>query len=66
MLQLKRLIRLLRALSFRRNSAAVGDIDGALGLLRRIPAGFLAVYVGPEKRRFLTFPVFSSLLTRAG
>ncbi|CAA6672156.1 unnamed protein product [Spirodela intermedia] len=71
MVKLKRFVRRWRPLSFRRHSAAVGDISGASGLLRRVPAGFLAVYVGPERRRFviptrfLTFPVFSSLLTRA-
>ncbi|CAA6672152.1 unnamed protein product [Spirodela intermedia] len=44
---------------------------GASDLLRRVPAGFLAVYIGPERRRFvipsrfLNFPVFSSFLTHA-
>ncbi|XP_068643891.1 auxin-induced protein 6B-like [Aristolochia californica] len=72
--QLKQLMRRWKALSLRRRSGVsqIDDSDSeSVATPRKIPPGFLAVYVGPERRRFviptryLNLPVFSSLLKMA-
>ncbi|URE34478.1 Auxin responsive protein [Musa troglodytarum] len=62
--QLKQVMRRWRALSLRRHG-------GEAGSGRPVRSGFLAVYVGPDRRRFviptrfLNLPVFAALLQRA-
>uniref|UniRef100_A0A1D1YW66 Indole-3-acetic acid-induced protein ARG7 n=1 Tax=Anthurium amnicola TaxID=1678845 RepID=A0A1D1YW66_9ARAE len=70
--QLKQVVRRWKDLSLRRlhRPGAVGDYGGGPSG-RPAPPGSLAVYVGPERRRFviptrfLNFPVFASLLKQA-
>ncbi|KAG9449294.1 hypothetical protein H6P81_009259 [Aristolochia fimbriata] len=73
--QLKQLMRRWKALSLRRRSGggddSGSDSDSNSSTPRRIPHGFLAVYVGQQRRRFviptryLNLPVFASLLKMA-
>ncbi|XP_077236817.1 auxin-induced protein 6B-like [Tasmannia lanceolata] len=67
--KLKHIMKRWKATSLRRGSNTDSDSDSSPA--RRIPAGFLAVYVGSEKRRFviptryLNLPIFVSLLKKA-
>lgn len=55
----------------RRSVLSQSDSDSDHYSARRIPSGFLAVYVGEERRRFviparfMNLPVFGALLNRA-
>ncbi|CAL9167008.1 unnamed protein product [Musa hybrid cultivar] len=69
--QLKQVMRRWRALSLRRHGGEANKAEGEAGSGRPVRSGFLAVYVGPERRRFviptrfLNLPVFAALLQRA-
>ncbi|XP_042492531.1 auxin-responsive protein SAUR50-like [Macadamia integrifolia] len=70
--RLKQVMKRWKAMSLRcRSELSVPELDSNSGSSRHIPAGFLAVYVGPERKRFviltrfLNLPVFISLLQKA-
>ncbi|OVA19267.1 Auxin-induced protein [Macleaya cordata] len=71
--QLKQVMKRWKVMSLGRRSDSDSDSDSgsSTGSNRRIPSGFLAVYVGPERRRFviptrfLNLPIFVSLLKKA-
>ncbi|BBG92714.1 SAUR-like auxin-responsive protein family [Prunus dulcis] len=71
--RLKQLVMRWKLTSLRRRSVLSYDDSGAFpsGSNRRIPAGFLAVYVGAERirfviqARFVNLPVFVGLLKKA-
>ncbi|KAJ8472231.1 hypothetical protein OPV22_026574 [Ensete ventricosum] len=72
--QLKQMMRRWRFLSLRRRQPEPDpepDLQTDSASSRPVPSGFLAVYVGPERRRFviptrfLNLPVFAALLQRA-
>ncbi|KAK6941746.1 Small auxin-up RNA [Dillenia turbinata] len=61
----------IRGRSILSYSDSDSDLGSSSGSTRRIPPGFLAVYVGLERRRFLiptrflNLPIFGSLLQKA-
>ena len=69
--KLVQLVRRWKAAALRHRAAAVSDISVGAAAAIPVPAGYLAVYVGLERRRFviptrfLSFPVFSALLSLA-
>ncbi|KAK6945216.1 Small auxin-up RNA [Dillenia turbinata] len=70
--RLKQVMQRWKSMSIRRRSIlSHSDSGSSSGSTRRIPPGFLAVYVGLERRRFLiptrflNLPIFRSLLKKA-
>ncbi|XP_009341743.2 auxin-responsive protein SAUR50-like [Pyrus x bretschneideri] len=71
--RLKQLVMRWKFMSLRRSVVSYDNSIALppLGLNRRIPSGFLAVYVGPERirfvipARFVNLPVFVGLLKKA-
>ncbi|KAL5974193.1 hypothetical protein ACLOJK_030856 [Asimina triloba] len=73
--QLKQVVKRWKSISLGRRRSALSDSDSGTDAEsnrpRRIPSGYLAVYVGTERRRFviptrfLNLPIFVALLKKA-